>query len=113
MSAPVEVRFENSDRVQFVTPAKARTMLRPKLLRAEDGKPLLDKNKKPITIPPDAKVVMDKDGEPIKPFTICVKKGAAHRYPRAVRWTASSEGHVMMGAVLMDSPFPLAEKKTR
>jgi hypothetical protein len=107
VSESVMVKFEGSDRVNWVTPAKARTMTRKRQARDEKGKPLVDKNGNPVMDEPDAIVVSR------SPFVIRVRKTAARRYPHVVRWTASSAGHVMMGAALMQSVISVAERAHR
>lgn len=92
MSENVRVEFEGSDRVEYVTPAKARQMTKAK------------KNRHGKIIPADASVVSK------SPFTIRVAKVARHRYPATVNWSSSSDGHVMMGAGLMNCVVPLAER---
>lgn len=95
MSESVMVKFEGSDRIDWVTPAKARQMLR------------VRKDKSGYEIPADATVLSK------CPFVIRVRRSAARRYPHIVRWTASSGGHVMMGAGLMHSIIPVAERVGR
>lgn len=101
MSESVMVVFEGDNyRVDWVTPAKARMMQRQK-----DAVEVCGECRKP-------KCKHDVADHEFS-FAISVTRSAARRYPQIVRWSASSGGHVMMGAGLMNSAIPVAERARR